>query len=105
MAAPVILISSDSSEESVGSHVPRVNLFGTIPSSYPIIHLLYDSINQKIPLAYDQEFPWFHAILCSDDSEADSESESAEQRPERHESLTPSSEFPLAPVVAPPRIR
>ncbi|GJS94394.1 putative reverse transcriptase domain-containing protein, partial [Tanacetum coccineum] len=33
------------------------------------------------------------------------ESEPAEQRPERHESLTPSSEFPLAPVVAPPRIR
>ncbi|GKG39158.1 hypothetical protein Tco_0463303, partial [Tanacetum coccineum] len=26
-------------------------------------------------------------------------SQPAEQRPERHESLTPSSEFPLAPVV------
>ncbi|GKB29672.1 putative reverse transcriptase domain-containing protein, partial [Tanacetum coccineum] len=36
---------------------------------------------------------------------ADSESEPAEQRPERHESLTPSSEFSLAPVVAPLRIR
>ncbi|GJV03769.1 putative reverse transcriptase domain-containing protein, partial [Tanacetum coccineum] len=33
------------------------------------------------------------------------ESEPAEQRPERHESHTPSSEFPLAPVVAPPGIR
>ncbi|GKG19318.1 hypothetical protein Tco_0376417, partial [Tanacetum coccineum] len=69
------------------------------------------------------------------DLEADSESEPAEQRPERHESLAvhdtmvlrwrdrvasrpssplgssshdtlaPSSEFPLAPVVAPPGIR
>nr|GEU58226.1 hypothetical protein [Tanacetum cinerariifolium] len=44
-------------------------------------------------------------FLCSDNSEADGESEPAEQRPERHESLTPSSEFPLAPVVAPPGIR
>nr|GEU72154.1 putative reverse transcriptase domain-containing protein [Tanacetum cinerariifolium] len=37
MAAPVILISSDSSEESVGSHVPRVILFGAIPA---IIHVI-----------------------------------------------------------------
>ncbi|GKF38324.1 hypothetical protein Tco_0118385, partial [Tanacetum coccineum] len=44
-------------------------------------------------------------FLCFDDSEADSESEPAEQRPERHESLTPSSEFPLTPVVASPEIR
>ncbi|GJT62010.1 hypothetical protein Tco_1005543, partial [Tanacetum coccineum] len=43
-------------------------------------------------------------FLCSDDSEADSKSKPAEQRPERHESLTPSSEFPLAPVVALPGI-
>ncbi|GKB38390.1 hypothetical protein Tco_0883332 [Tanacetum coccineum] len=74
-------------------------------------------------------------FLCSVDSEANSESEPFEQRPERHESLiahdamvsmwrdkvasrssspsgssshdtlTPSSEFPIAPVVAPPGIR
>ncbi|GKA19324.1 hypothetical protein Tco_0699239, partial [Tanacetum coccineum] len=74
-------------------------------------------------------------FLCSDDSEANSEFEPAEQRPERHGSLTdhdamvlrwrdrvtsmsssplrsspqdtlsPSSEFPLAPIVAPPGIR
>ncbi|GKC67039.1 hypothetical protein Tco_1099637, partial [Tanacetum coccineum] len=73
-------------------------------------------------------------FLCSDDSEADSESEPAEQRPERHESLAvcdvmvlrwrdkvtsrpsspsgssshdtfaPSSKFLVAPVVAPPKI-
>ncbi|GJW15326.1 hypothetical protein Tco_0019459 [Tanacetum coccineum] len=73
-------------------------------------------------------------FLCSDDSEVDSESEFAEQRPERHESLAahdamvsrwrdrvtsrpsspsgssshdtfaPSSEFPIVPVVAPPEI-
>ncbi|GKB34785.1 hypothetical protein Tco_0879727, partial [Tanacetum coccineum] len=73
MAAPVIPISSDSSEESVGSHAP--------------------------------ELPLVSPFLCFDDLEADSESETAKQRPERHESLTPSSEFPLAHVVAPLGIR
>ncbi|GJT11789.1 hypothetical protein Tco_0858831 [Tanacetum coccineum] len=37
MAAPVISISSDSSEESVGSHAPRVILFGAIPAIIPVI--------------------------------------------------------------------
>ncbi|GJS66425.1 hypothetical protein Tco_0680989 [Tanacetum coccineum] len=50
------------------------------------------------------ELPLVSPFLCSDDSEADSKSKPAEQRPERHESLTPSSEFPLAPVVALPGI-
>ncbi|GKF49396.1 hypothetical protein Tco_0142647, partial [Tanacetum coccineum] len=42
-------------------------------------------------------------FLCSDDSEADSESEPAEQRPVSlsHDTLAPLSEFPLAPIVAP----
>ncbi|GKB59094.1 hypothetical protein Tco_0915280 [Tanacetum coccineum] len=77
------------------------------------------------------ELPLVSPFLCSDDSEANSESEPAEQRPERHESLTsldvmvlrwrdrvasrpsspsgssshdtfaPSSEFSVAPIVAP----
>nr|GFB37983.1 hypothetical protein [Tanacetum cinerariifolium] len=37
-------------------------------------------------------------------SKADSESEPAEQRPKRHESLAPSFEFPLTLVVSPPKI-
>ncbi|GJZ53809.1 hypothetical protein Tco_0608694, partial [Tanacetum coccineum] len=37
MAPPVISISSDSSEESVGSHAPRVILFGVIPAIIPVI--------------------------------------------------------------------
>ncbi|GKC45722.1 hypothetical protein Tco_1063444, partial [Tanacetum coccineum] len=37
MVAPVISISSDTSEESVGSHAPRVILFGAIPA---IIHVI-----------------------------------------------------------------
>ncbi|GKF54754.1 hypothetical protein Tco_0165094, partial [Tanacetum coccineum] len=37
MVAPIISISSDSSEESVGSHAPRVILFGAIPAIIPVI--------------------------------------------------------------------
>ncbi|GKG19801.1 hypothetical protein Tco_0376900, partial [Tanacetum coccineum] len=37
MAAPVISISSDTSEESVGSHAPRVILFGSIPAIITVI--------------------------------------------------------------------
>nr|GEU55269.1 hypothetical protein [Tanacetum cinerariifolium] len=142
MAAFVIPISLDSSEESVGSHVLRVILFGTIPTSIPIIHVVvvevpiapadllvasevgvvfvilstrvldlvdYSSFSDSDPsedsLPLAPELPLVSPFLCSDDSKVDSESKPAEQRPERHESLTPSSEFPLAPVVFPPKIR
>ncbi|GJW00655.1 putative reverse transcriptase domain-containing protein [Tanacetum coccineum] len=64
-----------------------------------------DSDPSEDSLLVEPELPLVSPFLCTDDSKADSESEPAEQRPERHESLTPSSEFPLAPGVAPPRIR
>ncbi|GJV48215.1 hypothetical protein Tco_1438427 [Tanacetum coccineum] len=134
MAALVIPISSDSSEESVGSHVSRVILFGTIPTSIPVVPVEvpivpadplvapemgvvsvisptgvldlvdyssssdFDPSEDSLPVA--PELPLVSPLLCSDDSEADIESKPAEQRPERHESLTSSSEFPLAPVVS-----
>nr|GFB47907.1 hypothetical protein [Tanacetum cinerariifolium] len=47
MAALVIPISLDSSEESVGSHVPRVILFGTIPTSILVIPV----VPSKVPIA------------------------------------------------------
>ncbi|GKD08253.1 hypothetical protein Tco_1187938, partial [Tanacetum coccineum] len=86
----------------------------------------------SLPLA--PELPLVSPFLCFDDSEVDSESKPADQRLERHKSLVvhdamvlrwrdrvtsrpsspsgssphntfaPSSEFPLSPVVAPPRI-
>ncbi|GJS79280.1 hypothetical protein Tco_0729161, partial [Tanacetum coccineum] len=92
-----------------------------------------DPSEDSLPLA--PELPLVLPFFFSDDSEANSESGPAEQRPERHESLTlhdvmvlrwrdrvtsrpssssgssshdtvaPSSEFPLALVVAPPGIR
>nr|GEU85711.1 gypsy/Ty3 retroelement polyprotein [Tanacetum cinerariifolium] len=142
MAASVIPISLDSSEKSVGSYVPRVILFVTIPTSILVIHVVHaevpiapaillvapevvavsiisptgvldlvdysfssdsDPSEDSLPLA--PELPLVLPFLCSDDSKADNESKPAEQRPERHESVTPSFEFPLAPVVAPPGIR
>nr|GEV75818.1 reverse transcriptase domain-containing protein [Tanacetum cinerariifolium] len=95
MAAPVIPISSDSSKESVGSHVPQVILFGTIPTY---------SDPPKVSLPIEPELPLVSPFLCTDDSKADSKSEPAEQRPDKYEYLASSSEFPVAPVVAPPRI-
>ncbi|GJV53945.1 hypothetical protein Tco_1449686 [Tanacetum coccineum] len=123
MAAHVIPISSDSSDESVGSHVPRVIVFGAIPAIIPVIpvipaevpivpadllvapevgavsvtltagvldlvdYLSSDSDPSKNSLPPAPELPLVLPFLCFDDSEADSESEPAEQRPERHESL------------------
>ncbi|GJR06532.1 hypothetical protein Tco_0529516 [Tanacetum coccineum] len=64
----------------------------------------FDSDPSEDSLRVASGLPLVSPFLCTDDSKADSESKPAEQRPVRHESLTPSSEFPLAPVVAPPRI-
>ncbi|GJY17023.1 putative reverse transcriptase domain-containing protein [Tanacetum coccineum] len=172
MAAFVIPISSDSSEDSVGFHVPRVILFDAIPAIIPVIYVVpaevpivpadplvapevgavfvtspaevldlvdYSSSSDSNPsedsLPLALELPLVSPFLCFDDSKADNEFDPAEQRPERHESLTihdamvlrwrdrvasmqsspsgsssydtlaPSSEFPLTPVVAPPGIR
>ncbi|GJV29813.1 hypothetical protein Tco_1386261 [Tanacetum coccineum] len=138
-----------SSEESVGSHVPRVILFGAIPV---IIHVIpevpvevpivpadplvvpevgavsvtsptgvldlvdyssFDSDPSEDSLPPTPDLPLVSPLLCFDDSEADNESELAEQRPERHESLAVHdvmvsrwrNKLPIAPVVAPPGIR
>ncbi|GKC03130.1 hypothetical protein Tco_0994740 [Tanacetum coccineum] len=63
-----------------------------------------DASDDSLPLI--QDLPLVLPFLCSDDSKADSESEPAEQRPvsSSHDTLAPSSEFPLAPVVTPPGI-
>ncbi|GJW71133.1 hypothetical protein Tco_0128050 [Tanacetum coccineum] len=136
MAVSVIPISSDSSEESVvASEVGAV--YVTSPAG--VLDLVdysssdFDPSEESLPPA--PELPLVSPFLCSDDSEADNESEPAERKPERHESLavhdamvlrwrdrlasrpsspsrssshdafTPSFEFPIAPVVAPLGIR
>ncbi|GKF20354.1 hypothetical protein Tco_0068992 [Tanacetum coccineum] len=47
MAAPVISILSASLEESVGSNAPQVILFGTIPTSIPVILV----VPAEVPIA------------------------------------------------------
>nr|GEU46098.1 hypothetical protein [Tanacetum cinerariifolium] len=74
MAASAIPILSDSSEESVGSHVPRVILFGVIPVIIPVIYV----VPVEVPIV-----PVDPLVV----PKADSESDPAEHRPERHESL------------------
>ncbi|GKC13029.1 hypothetical protein Tco_1009811 [Tanacetum coccineum] len=83
MVAPVISISS---EESVGSHAPRVILFGAIPAIIPVIPkvpVVPDDPIDSLPPAPD--LPLVSPFLCSDDTET--------------------NEFPLASVVAPPGFR
>nr|GEW72794.1 hypothetical protein [Tanacetum cinerariifolium] len=136
MAAPVIPISLDSSEESVAFHVPRVILFGNIPTSIPVIFV--DPAEVPIVPADPLVAPKVGAVSVIPPTEvldlvdySYSESKPAEQRLERHDSLivhdamvlrwrdrvasrlsspprsssydilAPSSEFPLALVLAP----
>nr|GEX59475.1 putative reverse transcriptase domain-containing protein [Tanacetum cinerariifolium] len=98
MAAPLISISSDSSDESVGSSIPRVILFGSIPAKIPVVLEIpievpvaqevrttvvaspagvleldtYSSLESdpsKSSLPPIQVAPMISPFLCSDDSE------------------------------------
>ncbi|GJS91581.1 reverse transcriptase domain-containing protein [Tanacetum coccineum] len=96
MAASVIPISSDSSEESVPI-VPADPLVApevgavSVTSPAEVLDLVDFSSSDSDPsedsLPPAPELPFVSPFLCSDDSKADSESDLAEQRPERHESL------------------
>ncbi|GJX15496.1 putative reverse transcriptase domain-containing protein [Tanacetum coccineum] len=71
MAAPIISISSNSSEESLGSHAPRVILFG----AFCYFPLDYSSSSDSNPsedsLPPAPDLPLVSPFLCFDDSEAD----------------------------------
>ncbi|GJR61486.1 reverse transcriptase domain-containing protein [Tanacetum coccineum] len=115
MATPVISISSDVSVENVGSSFLRVILIGSISVEVSVAPEADPSESSPPPVFVA---PMLSPFLCSDASESDTEI------PERHVSpttsfleisighilpapsaiVTPSSDFPLAPVVAPPGI-
>ncbi|GJS47597.1 putative reverse transcriptase domain-containing protein [Tanacetum coccineum] len=117
MVAPIISISSDSSEESVlivpadPIVAPKVGTILVVLSTGILDLVDYSSSSDSKPsedsLPLVPDLPLVSPFLCSDDSEADSESKPAEQRPisSSHDTLAPSSEFPLAPIVSPPGIR
>ncbi|GKA68790.1 putative reverse transcriptase domain-containing protein, partial [Tanacetum coccineum] len=107
MAAPIISISSDSSKESVSSHAPQVILFGDIPAIIPEVLIVpadpiaapevgtilvvsptgvldlvdyspsSDSDPSEDSLPRVSDLPLVLPFLCSNDSEADSESDPA----------------------------
>ncbi|GJX75077.1 hypothetical protein Tco_0313672 [Tanacetum coccineum] len=103
MVAPLISISSDSSEESVGSCAPRVILFGVILAIILVIlEIPIVPVDPLVAPDMGANLPLVSSFLCSDDSEADGKSEPAEQRPYRHSMilLHHHQSFPL-PLLLP----
>ncbi|GJR59709.1 reverse transcriptase domain-containing protein [Tanacetum coccineum] len=96
MAAPVISILFDTSEESVGSHAPQVILFGVTLAIIPVI--------PEVPVVPANPIvtPEVGTVSVVSPAGADGESEPAEQRPvsSSHDTLAPLSEFPLAPCIS-----
>ncbi|GKD05492.1 putative reverse transcriptase domain-containing protein, partial [Tanacetum coccineum] len=102
MAPSVISISLDSSDESVGSSISRVILIGSIPVEVPVApevgaavvtsparaleldtHSSSEADPSESSLPPVPVAPMVSLVLCSDDSESDTE------MPERHVSSTP----------------
>ncbi|GKC89982.1 hypothetical protein Tco_1150631 [Tanacetum coccineum] len=117
MADPIISISSDSSEESVGSYAPRVILFGAILAIIPVIHEVptvsvvspigvldlvdYSSSSDSDPsedsLPPVPDLPFVLPFMCSDDLESYTEIL------KRHVSPTTSIlEIHIAPILPAP---
>ncbi|GJS86328.1 hypothetical protein Tco_0768964 [Tanacetum coccineum] len=82
MAAPFISISLGLSDESMGSSIPRVILFGSIPIELDT-HSSSEYGPSKGSLPHVPVAPMVSHFLCSNDSESDTE------LPERHVSSTP----------------
>ncbi|GJR05002.1 hypothetical protein Tco_0527986 [Tanacetum coccineum] len=95
--------------DSTLSTNPNIPLcFLIIQRGIPLMELTNESLTfvaAKDSLPPTSDLPLVSPFLCSDDSEADGESEPAEQRPvsSSHDTLASLSEFPLALVVAHPR--
>ncbi|GJR86006.1 hypothetical protein Tco_0210017 [Tanacetum coccineum] len=120
MVAPIISISSDSSEESVGSHALRVIFFGAIPAIIPVIPEVLivpaDPIVAPEVGAVPVVSPTrvLDLVDYSSSSNSDPSEDFLPSVPDLplvspfgssfHDTLAPLSEFPLAPIVAPPRI-
>ncbi|GKD43260.1 putative reverse transcriptase domain-containing protein, partial [Tanacetum coccineum] len=118
MAAPIISILSDSSEESVGSCAPLVILFGAIPAIIPVIHdvpiVLADPIVEPDVGTVSVVSPAeaLDLVDYSSSSNSDPLEDSLPPVPDLPLVLpflcsddSEADEFPLAPVVAPLGIR
>ncbi|GJU79363.1 putative reverse transcriptase domain-containing protein [Tanacetum coccineum] len=98
MTDPIISISSDSFEESVGSHAPRVILFGVIPAIIPVIPEV--PIVSADPIVAPEKGT-ISVVSPTKVLDLVDYSSSSDFDPSE-DSLPP---YPLAPVVAPPGIR
>ncbi|GKA84231.1 hypothetical protein Tco_0805826 [Tanacetum coccineum] len=128
MAASAIIISSDSSDESVGSPPSRVILFGDIPTVIPSTSVVAPETSTIAPVfllnvcdevsspEHISPLPAISPFICTDSSEApDSSDGPPSQDPyvatvarwRSRVTARPSSshEFPIAPITAPPGIR
>ncbi|GJR93262.1 hypothetical protein Tco_0265436 [Tanacetum coccineum] len=113
MAAPIISISSDSSEERVPIVLadpivaPEVGTISIVSPTRVLDLVDYSSSSNSDPskdsLPPIPDLPLVSPFLGSDESEGDNESEPAKQRPvsSSHDTLAPLSEFPLAPYFGP----
>nr|GEZ32606.1 putative reverse transcriptase [Tanacetum cinerariifolium] len=118
MVAPIISILSDSSEESVGSRTLRVILFGAITAIIPEVPivpvdpLVAPEVGTVLVVSLVE-------VLDLVDYSSSFDSDPSEDSPpfvpylplglpsgsSSYDTLAPSSEFPLAPIVVPPEIR
>nr|GEV92628.1 hypothetical protein [Tanacetum cinerariifolium] len=116
-AAPIIPISSYSSDESVSSRAPKVILFGSILVVIPVIpEVPIIPIDPLVPIVL-VVLPVGVLDLVDYLSSSDSDPSEDFLPPvpdlplvsplgsSSHDTLAPSSKFPLAPIVAPPGIR
>ncbi|GKE07227.1 hypothetical protein Tco_1399245 [Tanacetum coccineum] len=115
MAAPIISISF---EESVGSHAPRVILFGAILDIIPEVpivladHIVTSEVGIVLVVSPTGVLD---LVDYSSSSDSDPSEDSLPPVPDMplvsplgsssHDTLAPLSEFSLTPIVAPPEIR
>nr|GEU44667.1 reverse transcriptase domain-containing protein [Tanacetum cinerariifolium] len=125
MAALAIAISSDSFDESVGSPPSWVILFGDIPTVIPSTSVIAPETSAIAPVissvapVVETTIVASSTGLCSLDSDPSEASDSSEVPPSQDSyvitiahwrirvktSSSSPSEFPIAPVIAPPRTR
>ncbi|GJV09490.1 hypothetical protein Tco_1347146 [Tanacetum coccineum] len=113
MAASAIAISSDSSDESVGSPPSRVILFGDIPtvipstsviaSETPVIAHVISSATPVVETTLVTSPTGLCGLVPYSDSDFDSPDEMDSPEVTTRSSLP--SDFPIAPVTAPPGTR
>ncbi|GKA81600.1 putative reverse transcriptase domain-containing protein [Tanacetum coccineum] len=111
MAASAIAISSDSSDESVGSSPSRVILFGDIPTVIPSTSVVAPETSTIAPvissaaLVVEMTLVASPTGLCGLVPYSDFNSDSPNEMSKVASRPSSSSDFPIAPVTTPPGTR